>query len=735
MVRVPAKTCPNLSRLFDDAEPELLSGFLKSKAFERLSWLAPYRFDPKNPDGPSVARNMLPQEKKDRLGPLEAEAARIVTIASDRGEYVLQGLATTTLEPDRAKELRNRRDKLARSLWAFANEHGLFEAAENSLHLRLYRRYDKHYQTFMAEPSVNGGPDAGSALLDELLVDLNKRLDRGDGYSIDKFDIPEDGDEPAAEMYLLFHPDPPTSVREIDDDGNRSSIYFRPPGEAMIVYTPSTGRVHVRAGNRKLRHTVAERFIETALEQTYSNQPVDFQAYDISHFLQGLDLEPPELDDVVIDRAQVIRADISIGNLANRLSLSTTIDQDISEIIDSQPGLPKIFERALAIRFVEIAVRYSRAGRDEAQTLNFTLTDRNTSSLLSIDDPFGRVLGHRLLRHWNILRDGRAPGDEESMAVMPALLAIWDIGVDRITGAWLQARGVDPGLLIDLGFLVPAGWEGDDLIDDEDEVGPVTAEVDVRVKKGDVEEGDHKVANLQVTEGQSTSAGNPDRYRVYRVRDGWVALHLKTRLEKALDAPAIEKLTDHLLYLGTLDVDGGDVPIYLARALDREKVRASVDTELRARHNLGIGLVLQAGSAPGPCLAANVLTPLVDQIDTQQAEISLVADKLRSVFRRHRILARGGQAVELTPSGENMATLFVPGKGSIDIRGENRIAVIKRLVDAHNNGPMPMATKDLVKDIAEDQSLANIFKQPLWDKLKANFLRNLGPKGPWEIAV
>lgn len=735
MVRVPAKTCPNLSRLFDDAEPELLSGFLKSKAFERLGWLTTYRFDPDNPDGPTAARNMLPQEKKDRLGPLEAEAARIVTIASDRGEYVLQGLATTTLEPDRAKELLNRRDKLARSLWAFANEHGLFEAAENSLHLRLYRRYDKHYQTFMAEPSVDGGPDAGSALLDELLVDLNKRLDRGDGYSIDKFDIPEDGDEPAAEMYLLFHPDPPTSVREIDDDGNRSSIYFRPPGEAMIVYTPSTGRVHVRAGNRKLRHTVAERFIETALEQTYSNQPVDFQAYDISQFLRGLDLEPPELDDVVIDRAQVIRADISIGNLANRLSLSTTIDQDISEIIDSQPGLPRIFERALAIRFVEIAVRYFRAGRDEAQTLNFTLTDRNTSSLLSIDDPFERVLGHRLLRHWNILRDGRAPGDEESMAVMPALLAIWDIGADRVTGAWLRARGVDPGLLTDLGFLVFAGWEGDDLIDDEDEVGPVAAEVVVRVDEGDAEEGHRKVADLKVAEGQVTSAGNPDRYRIYRVRDGWVAQHLKARLEQVLDAPAIEKLTDHLLYLGTLDVDGGDVPIYLARGLDREKVRSAVDTELRARHNLGIGLVLQAGSAPGPCLAANVLTPLVDQIDTQQAEISLVADKLRSVFRRHRILARGGQAVELTPSGENMATLFVPGKGSIDIRGENRIAVIKRLVDAHNNGPMPMATKDLVKDIAEDQSLANIFKQPLWDKLKANFLRNLGPKGPWEIAV
>ena len=735
MVRAPAKSCPNLSRLFDDAEPRLLSGFLESKAFERLNWLATYKFDPDNTDGPLAAREMLRKEKKDRLGPLESEAARIVTIASDRGEYVLEGLANTSLEPDDAKTLLNQRDKLARSLWAFANEHGLFEAAENSLHLRLYRRYDKHYQTFMAEPSADGGPAAGSVLLDALLADLNKRLDRGDGYSIDRFEIPEDGDEPAAEMYLLFHPDPPTSVREIDDDGNRSSIYFRPPGEAMIVFTPSTGRVHVRAGNRKLRHTIAERFIETALDQTYSNQPVDFQAYDISQFLKGFELEPPELDDVVIERTQVIRADISIGNLANRLSLSTTIDQDISEIIDSQPGLPKIFERAVAIRFVEIAVRYRRAGRDEAQILDFTLTDRNTSSLLSVDDPFERVLGHRLLRHWKILRDGRAPGDAESMAVMPALLAIWDIGVDKVSGAWLLNRGVDPGLMTELGFLVPAGWEGDDLIDDEDEVGPVAAEVIVRVEKGDAEAGDRKVADIKVTEGQVSPGGNPDSYRIYRVRDGWVAQHLKARLEQSLDAPAIEKLTDHLLYLGTLSVDGGDVPIYLARGLDREKVRSAVDTELRARHNLGIGLVLQAGNAPGPCLAANVLTPLADQIDSDQSEIALVSDKLRSVFRRHRILARGGQAVELASTGENMATLFVPGKGSIDIRGENRIAIIQRLVDAHNNGPMPMTTGDLVRGIAEDQSLSNIFKQPLWDKLKSSFLRSLGAKGPWEIAI
>lgn len=735
MVRAPARTCPNLSRLFDDAETALLSGFLASKAFERLSWLSAYKFDPDNEEGLTAASNMLGKEKKNKLEPLESEAARVVIIASDRGDFVLEGLARTGLEPARAKALASQRDKLARSLWAYLKEHGLFEAAENGLHLRLYRRYDKHYQTFLAEPSLDGGPDVGSSALTALLDKIKEDLDRGDGYSIEKFDIPEDGDEPAAEMYLLFHPDPPTSVREIDDEGNRTNIYFRPPGEAMIVYTPSTGRVHVRAGNRKLRHTIAERFIETALAQTYSSQPVDFQAYDISKFLKGFDLEEPDFDDVIIESVRVIRAEVSIGNLANRLSLSTTIDQDITGIINSQPGLQKAFERAVAIRFVEIAVRYRRAGRDAAQTLDFTLTDRNSSSLLSLDDQFERVLGHRLLRHWKILRDGRAPGDGESMAVMPALLAIWDIGADSVTGGWLQSRGVDPGLLTDLGFLVPAGWEGDDLIDDEDQVGPVAAEVVVRIEKGDAEEEGQKVADLKVTEGQVTTVGNPDRYRTYRVRDGWVAQHLKERLEKVLDAPAIEKLTDHLLYLGTLNVDGGDVPVYLARGLDTEKVQSAVDTELRARHNLGIGLVLQAGNASGPCLASNVLTPLADQIEDDQSEIALVADKLRSVFRRDRILARGGMTVGLTRSGDDFATLFVPGKGTIDIKGENRIQIIQRLVDAHNNGPIPMSTKDLVKGVAEDQSLSNIFKQPLWDKLKANFLRSLGAKGPWEIAI
>ncbi len=723
MVRMPAKTCPNLSRLIEDGGSELLSGFLNFRAFSKLDWISKYRPGSKSSEEPAEPSEMLRQEKKDRLGPLETEAARVIKIAGPRGQYALEGVAREKLEPERFKTFMEQGDELRRSLWAYINEPMLFEAAENTLHLRLYRRYDKHYQTFSADPSSGDEMEDGRALLDALLADLKESLDRGDGYDVDRFDVPAEGDEPAAEMYLLFHPDPPTSVRQIDDDGVRSRFYFRPPGEAMIVYTPSTGRVHVRAGTRRLRHKIAESFIEIVLDQPFSSQPVDFQAYDIAQFMTGFELPTPDLDDVVILSAKVIRADISIGSLATRLSLSTTIDEDITTVIKSQPGLEKIFERAVAVRLIEIAVRYRRSCRDTEETLDFTITDRNTSSLLSIDDPFERVLGHQLLRHWGILREGREASEVESVAVLPGVLALWDTGAERVSGAWLHDRGIDPTLLIDLGFLVPAGWEGEDIIEDEDDLGQVDATV-VASPQGH---------SLRSATGQEAPVGSPERHRVFRVRDGWVAQHLRRQASGVLDVGAVSEISPHLLALGALRIDDREVPVYLVRGIDDDKVRAAVDTELRARSDQGIGLVLQAGKVAGSSLAANVLSPIIDHLEVNETEMKLKADSLRAAFRGSRGLATGGQTVEFTLRGEDEGTLSVPGKGTIDIKGANRVQVIRKLVDAHNHGSGPVSTTDLRKGM-EDQSLANIFGTDLWNKLKSGFVRQVG-RGRWEIAT
>lgn len=720
MVRAPAKSCPALFRLFGDAEASMIAAFLQMRVFDKLTWLVDYSFDPDETDGNVPAAAMLREQRKEKLSPLETEAARIVTMSSDRGQFALDGLVRTKLAPERKHEFDIQRDSLARSFWAYLNEPMLFEAAENTLHLRLYRRYDRHYQTFMVEPAEDGETDVDSSVLRALLEDLRARLDRGDGYEVDRFAIPPDGDEPAQVMYLVVHPEPPTSVRELHDDGQRTTMYFRPPGEIMIVHTPSTGRVHVRAGTRKLRHDAAESFIRTVLEQEPTQQPVDFQAYDIGRFFGGFELEIPDFDDVSILRAQVIRADISIGNLASRLSVSTPLDEDIGQLISDQPGLDRIFRNALAIRFVEIAVQYRRLGMEAERTLDFTVTDRNTTSLHGLDDPFERVLGHRLLRYWGILRDGRAPTPRESMAVLPALLALWNLGSDRISGSWLFERGVDVKTLLDLGFLVPAGWEGDELVDDEDDFAEHVAAV-VAHPEG---------PELRSSDGQSSAAAMPDRYRVYRVRDGWVAAHLRHQLGKALDITAMEDIRPDLVALGALEIDGRAVPLYLARRLEDERIRAAIDTELRARDKQGIGLVLQAGDLPGTSLAANVLARLTDHILPDAAEFAVDLTSLATAFRRNRSLAQGGAAVEFQKSGDSVGVLSVPGKGTIEIVGAQRVILIDRLVQAH---PIPMKSEDLTAGFG-DQSIGNILGQPLWNKLKDGFLRS--PKrGLWELAV
>ena len=217
------------------------------------------------------------------------------------------------------------------------------------------------------------------------------------------------------------------------------------------------------------------------------------------------------------------------------------------------------------------------------------------------------------------------------------------------------------------------------------------------------------------------------------MRDGWVAQHLRNQVIGVLDGPFIKQLSADIIALGTLKIDGRDVPVYLVRRLSDERAHAAIDTQLRARNDRGTGLVLQAGKGAGSCLAANVLTPISDHIEANLLEIVLSARSMKAAFRHNRLLAKGGQAVELVSAGPSSGTLLVPGQGTIYISGEHRVRLIRLLVEAHNSGPASMATADLIKGI-DGQSLANIFGQPLWDKLKADFLRS-PTSGQWEIAA
>ena len=284
----------------------------------------------------------------------------------------------------------------------------------------------------------------------------------------------------------------------------------------------------------------------------------------------------------------------------------------------------------MAIRFVDIAVRYVPTGEAAEKTLDFSISDHNTCSLLSLDDERERILGHRLLRHWGILREVRSPSEIETWRMLPVCLEIWNAGFDHVSGSWLRSRGIEASMLTTCGFLEPAGWEETSLIE-EGNVGLADSKVIAAGGR----------SHLSVPDGQVSDGGPAARYRRFSVDQGWLIEHLRSAVSSALDRPYVEPLDDDLFGLGRLMVDGTEVPVYLARRLDDEKVLAASDTLLRSRGDQGLGLVLDAGRVAYRCVGANVLSKLVPHLTEGADGPALDVESMRMAFRSNRHLARG----------------------------------------------------------------------------------------------
>ena len=306
--------------------------------------------------------------------------------------------------------------------------------------------------------------------------------------------------------------------------------------------------------------------------------------------------------------------------------------------------------------------------------------------------------------------------------MMPALLELWNDCSEHVPGSWLRQRGLEEALFTATGFLEPAGWEETELVDDDDH-----ELADAAVVR------DSDRAYLECAPGQQVGVGDPGRYRRFRVNRNWLIEHVRRTLADALDEPFVEALGPDLHALGKLDVDGAPVTVYLARRLGDPTVLAASDEALRTHGTGRSGLVLSAVREPFRCIGANVLSPLTDHLSQPEDQITIGSQTLRTAFRNNRRLANGGISVEFIWDGGEVGELFVPGAGTIQIVGFNRLTLIDRLVKAHHRGVSAVKTGDLIEGFG-DQSPQNILGNVLWRRLKRGFIRS-PDRGLWEIAA
>ena len=152
------------------------------------------------------------------------------------------------------------------------------------------------------------------------------------------------------------------------------------------------------------------------------------------------------------------------------------------------------------------------------------------------------------------------------------------------------------------------------------------------------------------------------------------------------------KASDPVTKLGTLIVGDEDVPVYLARRLNRLEAVTQADAYLRGERQVGYGIVLTATEASPQYLGANVVIWLGDVLTTTAGEVSIDKDRLLRALADGKARALAARTLDLIVHndllGQESATLMIPGKDPWPLLGL-QCTIVERLVKAHkSNNPV-----------------------------------------------
>ena len=660
----------------------------------------------------------------DELGPAEQRCRRIRSLADGKGITSLTTIAEQQLDDEQSQEFEDQPDPLCRSIWAFLNARQTFEDAESFHFTRQFRDYGKLYDAFEVELEKAAALDAASIDEISLAAKITNVLALKTNCTVTALDLPPTEAHPASIMLIVRHGGPLSSVFDHRDDGRRGTIYFRPPNEATLIYTPSMRQIEVCADSPMVRQEIAGSFAEVALGHDVSQKPLTWKRYNLSRFRTSLRLELPKIDGYEIKFARVLEAEIRLGTWRRKLLLKVAVDDDIEDVTDRYLRPHNIFRRADGFSRIGIAVFYNRVGDDKERTLNITISGTKSCNLQSNKDPEERNLGFALLQEWGILSAFRQIDPNDLRAMFPKLVELHDRVEDEVSGGYLRELGLDPDRLIQGGLLERRDRqdvvliEGDDM-DGEGAIKPSTTEGMVRtIGPFGEDAGEQPASDLEM----------------YAINRQWLHETVLRLMKPLLIKRASQILDPDLTLTGAMQIDGAEVPVYIARRLDDLKTVGKLDLALRARNKAGVGIVLAASPELPSCLGPNVVVPLLANVSSEDDEFVLSRDGLELAFRNSFSLARGGATPQVLRSGKQSASLHVPGKDPLNLLGGDQITIFERLVAAEKAGSPDMQVKELMDGLGS-RSPQQAFRKEAWESILNVYISKGAKRGYWRLVV
>ncbi len=670
---------------------------------------------------------ILAEFEPDELRPTEIRSRRIRALASGKGVTSLETIVAQKLDHEWAQEFDDQPDPLCRSSWALLNARETFEDAESFHFTRQFRDHRKLYDAFEVDLENTVPIDAASIDERALSIRIKEVLELKPAISctVRALDLPSTDAHPASIMLIVRHGGPLSSVYNHRNDGRRAAIYYRPPNEATVIYTPSLRQIEVCADSPLVRQQVSDTFAEVALDHDISRKPLTWKRYNLTRFRSSLALERPAIEGYDISHACVLEAEVRLGHWRRKLLLKVTIDDDIEEVADQYLGARNVFRRAERFSRIGIAVVYSRTGDATERTLNITISGTKSCNLQSHKDPEERSLRFTLLQQWGILSAFRQIDPADMRAMFPELVKLHDRVEDEVTGHYLRELGLDPQRLIEGGLLERRDRQDvvlteDDGIDGEGAVKPSEKTGMVRtIGPFGEEAGDVPAADLDK----------------YSLNADWLRETILRLLKPLLTRRGSQQIIDQdLTLLGTMEIGGAEVPLYFARRLNVLKTVERLDLALRARNQAGVGIVLSASEDVPSHLGPNVVVPLLSNIASAEEDLAVSRDGLELAFRSNFALARGGATPQVLRSGKQSAVLHVPGKAPLNLTGAEQITIFERLVAACKAGSPDVQVKQLMDGFGS-RNPQQAFRPKTWESILNVYIAKGEKRGYWRLVV
>ena len=669
----------------------------------------------------------LSEYDADELRPLEIRSRRIRALASGKGVTSLDTIVSQKLDHERAEEFENQPDELCRSIWAFLNAPETFDDAESFHFARQFRDHRKLYDAF--EVDLESAAPLDAAGIDHVALAARiktvLKLKPAISCTVRALDLPPTDAHPASIMLIVRHGGPLSSVYNHRDNGRRVAIYYRPPNEVTLIYTPSLRQIEVCADSPVVRQQVSDSFAEVALNHDISRKPLTWKRYNLMRFRSSLALERPEIEGYDIIRARVLETEVRLGQWRRKLMLKVTIDDDIEEVADQYLGAGNVFRRAERFSRIAIAVVYSRAGDATKRTLNIMIAGTKSCNLQGHKDPEERSLGFALLKKWGILTAFRQIAPSDLRAMFAELVKLHDWAEDEVTGQTLLELGLDPIKLIEGGLLERRDRQDVILIDDGNIEGEAT--IEPSGKKGMV-----RAVGPFGEDAGDMPAADLDKYAL---NADWLHETILQLLQPLLSRRGVQKAFDpDLTLLGAMEIGGTEVPVYFARRLNDPKTAQRLDLVLRARNTSGVGIVLAASGSMPSHLGSNVVMSLLSHLAAEDEEMLFARDGIELDYRAGLSLARGGGLPRVDRSGKQSGTLYIPGREPLYLAGNDQLTIFERLVAAHSSGTADVYVGELMDGFVA-KSPQQAFRKEMWKDIVDVYIAKGAKRGYWRLVL